>query len=328
MGTLRGDRLLSIMLFLQSHGQASAKELARKLEVSKRTIYRDIEALSSIGVPVYAERGRNGGLSLIEGYETKLTGLDEFEIRALFVSPAEQILEDLGLNRNSERARNKLIASLPPIYREIAKRVWGRIHVDISSWRAQQEKMNSFEVIKDAIWKENKLKIVYQHLDGKINEVITCPLGLVSKGNHWYYIASKENGDIRNYRISRICEAIILDEAFSRPLNFDLAQYWKSSTEAFIENLPSFDVSVEVKASLLPRLKFTGRFARIKEVGPQHKNGWVSVELSFDTEDEAKGYILGFADDIKIIKPIDLRDKILKMAESVVALYRHEDRTT
>jgi predicted DNA-binding transcriptional regulator YafY len=139
---MRADRLVSILLFLQSQGQMTAKELAESLEVSERTIYRDMEALRGTGIPVYAERGKNGGWSLLEGYQTDLTGLKESEIRALFVSPSAQLLDDLGLTRTSEEAGNKLIASLPSIYRENAKDVWNHIHFDTSTWRQQKEKIS------------------------------------------------------------------------------------------------------------------------------------------------------------------------------------------
>ncbi|MGM0840381.1 MAG: helix-turn-helix transcriptional regulator [Bacillota bacterium] len=319
---MRGDRLVSILLLLQSHGQMTAKALSERLEVSERTIYRDMDALSGTGIPVVAERGKNGGWSLLEDYQTDLTGLKESEIRALFVSPSSQLLDDLGLTRTSEEARNKLIASLPSIYRENAKDVWNRIHIDTSSWRKQKEKTASFEVIKEAIWKEQKLRITYQRADGKTDDRIVEPLGLVAKGDLWYLVASKENGDIRNYRASRILSADSLAGTFVRPQGFDLAQYWTSSTQSFIKRLPSYEVKVEVSPLALSRLTFTGRFARVLEMGDRNKENWIPVTLSFDTEDEAKGYILGFADQVRVIEPKNLRQKILEMAEAAVAFHR------
>ncbi|WP_028782207.1 helix-turn-helix transcriptional regulator [Thalassobacillus devorans] len=321
---MRGDRLVSILLLLQAQGQMTAKELAEKLEVSERTIYRDMEALSGTGIPVIAERGKNGGWSLLEDYQTDLTGLKEPEIRALFVSPSAQLLEDLGMARTSEEARNKLAASLPSIYRENAKNVWNRIHIDTSGWRKQKEEITSFEVLKDAIWNENKLKISYQRADGKKDDRIVAPLGLVAKSDLWYLIASKVNGELRTYRASRIQHAVPVNETFERPANFDLAQYWKSSTQAFVKNLPTYEVSVEVTQSILPRLTFTGRFARIIEIGNKKEDDWIPVKLSFDTEEEAKGYILGFANQIKVVEPKELRNKIFQMAESIVKFLKHE----
>ncbi len=197
---MRGDRLISIVLLLQTHGRMTAKELSEKLEVSERTIHRDMDALSGTGIPVVAERGQNGGWSLLEDYRTDLTGLKESEIRALFVSPSNHLLEDLGLTRITEEARNKLMASLPPSYRENGKDVWNRIHIDTSSWRKKKNKAASLETIKEAVFQEIKLRITYERADGERDERIVEPLGLVAKGDLWYLIAAKENGDIRNYR--------------------------------------------------------------------------------------------------------------------------------
>ena len=319
---MRGDRLISIVLLLQTHGRMTAKELSEKLEVSERTIHRDMDALSGTGIPVVAERGQKGGWSLLEDYRTDLTGLKEWEIRALFVSPSVHLLEDLGLTRITEEARNKLMASLPSSYRENGKDVWNRIHIDTSSWRKQKNKTASLETIKEAVFQEIKLRITYERADGERDERIVEPLGLVAKGDLWYLIAAKENEDIRNYRVSRIHHTETLDETFQRPLGFDLTEYWSSSTQSFIKRLPSYEAKVEVSPQLLSRLTFSGRFARVLEVGERRGDEWIPVTLSFDTEEEAKAYLLGFADGVKVIEPADLKQKIVKMAEATASFYR------
>jgi predicted DNA-binding transcriptional regulator YafY len=324
---MRGDRLISILLLLQSRGRMTAGELAEELEVSERTIYRDMDALSGTGIPVVAERGKNGGWSLLENYKTDLTGLKEAEIQALFVSPSAQLLEDLGLARTSQEARNKLIASLPTAYRKNAKDVWNRIHIDTRSWRRQQEKTASFEILKQAIWEEYKLKITYRKADGKTDDRTVSPLGLVAKGDLWYLIAAKDNGDIRNYRVSRIHQAELLEESFVRPVDFNLAEYWNSSTNSFIKNLPSYEVKVEAAAPAVSRLTFSGRFARVLEIGTVNVEGRVPVTISFDTENEALGYLLGFGDQLKVVEPEALGRRVLEMAERTVAFYRENDRS-
>jgi predicted DNA-binding transcriptional regulator YafY len=148
------------------------------------------------------------------------------------------------------------------------------------------------------------------------------PLGLVAKGDLWYLVAAKENGDIRNYRVSRIHHTEKVDGTFRRPDGFNLAQYWSSSTTSFIQALPSFEVKVEVAPQVLSRLTFTGRFARVLEVGERRGAEWIPVTLSFDTEEEAKGYLIGFADQVNIIEPADLKQKVLEMAEATVSFYR------
>jgi predicted DNA-binding transcriptional regulator YafY len=322
---MRADRLITIILLLQNNGRLTTKALAKELEVTERTIHRDMETLSRSGIPVYAERGRHGGWSIIEGYRTNLTGLKESEIRTLFVTPSTQLLDDLGITQSSEEARNKLIASLPANFSKHTKDVWNRIHVDMSTWRKQKENIVTFEVLKNAIWKEKKLKIKYQRADGITNERVVKPLGLVAKGSRWYFIASKDNDELRNYRASRILSAIPIEETFERPKDFNLAQYWESSTRTFMENLPHYEVWVKVNPSILTRLKFSGQFVQIVEVENNTQQAdWIPVKLSFDTEEEAKNYILGFADQMKVIEPKELQAKILKMAKSVVAFYKHE----
>ncbi|MFA9457351.1 helix-turn-helix transcriptional regulator [Halalkalibacter sp. AB-rgal2] len=318
---MRGDRLISILLLLQSQGQLTAKELAERLDVSERTIYRDMDALSGAGIPVVAERGKKGGWSLLEGYQTNLTGLKESEIHALLVSPSKQLLDDLQLTRTSEDARTKLIASLPAVYREGAKEVWNRIYIDTSSWRNEKEKLKSFEALKQSIWKNHKLNMVYQRADGQTIERIVQPLGLVAKGNRWYLIASKENGEIRNYRASRIQQASPINETFERPKSFDIAQYWKSSTEAFIKELPTYEVQVKVTQFIIGKLSYSSHFVRVIEISEVDKEGWVLVKLSFDTEEEAIRYILGFSNQMFVVEPQFLRKKVCKMAEAVVAHY-------
>ncbi|SDL96023.1 Predicted DNA-binding transcriptional regulator YafY, contains an HTH and WYL domains [Sediminibacillus halophilus] len=322
---MRGDRLISILLLLQSYNQLTAKQLSEKLEVSERTIYRDMDALSRIGIPVIAERGKQGGWSLLNNYKTSLTGFKETEVHALFISYSIQLLEDLGLKREADDARNKLFASLPAVQQNSAKAVWNRIYIDTSSWRQKQENAASFSVLQQAIWDTKKLRIEYQRADGSEDERIVKPLGLVAKGNKWYFIAGKENNEIRSYRISRIQTAKPIDETFIRPNNFDLASYWDSTTNAFIEHLPEYPVSVEVTKKIMPRLTFTGRFVRILEVKDPSQEGWIPVDLVFNTEEEAAAYILGFANQIRVLKPKRLHSKVSDMAKATAAFYQQND---
>jgi predicted DNA-binding transcriptional regulator YafY len=313
--------MVSILLLLQAQGQMTAKQLAESLEVSERTINRDMEALSSAGIPVLAERGKSGGWKLLDGYQTKLTGLKESEIQSLFVSLPAPLLHDLGLTQTYKDANGKLLAALPVGLRESAKSVWNRIHIDMSTWRQQQEKIAVFETLKTAVWQDHKLQIEYKRMDGKINTYLVQPLGLVAKGSKWYFIASKENEELRSYRASRIRSAVPCEETFERPKDFDLAQYWSRATKAFVESLPSFEVQVEVTAKMLPRLTFENRVVPLIEMENNNKD-WIPVKLSFHTEDEAKSYILGFANQIKVIEPKEMQEQILKMAEATVAFYK------
>lgn len=317
---MRGDRLLSILIQLQAYGQITAKELAERLEVSERTIYRDMEALSSSGIPVVAERGQNGGWSLLENYRTTLTGLTEEEMRALFISTSPHLLEVLGLSKTSKNARSKLIASIPSIYHKNAEEIWNCIHIDTSGWRNRQEKNAYFDVLKQAIWNCNQLLLGYERLDGSSGHQLVNPLGLVAKGSKWYLVALKNEDAFRNYRVSRITSAEILDVQFSRPKDFHLASYWETSTKAFMDTLPTYEVCVDVDPSILPRLAFTNRFMKKIETKSNKKGGWIRVKLTFDTKDEAVGYILSFADKIKVVEPVDLSDQIIHQAKAIISL--------
>lgn len=187
---MRADRLLSILLILQIRGRVTSRQLAERLEVSERTIHRDMEALTAAGVPVYAERGSRGGWRLLEDYRTDLTGLKPGEVQALLVGQPNRLLEDLGLSRASEGAWIKLLASLPALYRREAESVRGRIYIEP---RGAAEPVPHLPTLLEALWRNRKLHTIYRRNDGKISERLLDPLGLVAKGSTWYLVAW--NGD-------------------------------------------------------------------------------------------------------------------------------------
>lgn len=322
---MRADRLISILLLLQNKGKLTTRELAKELEVTERTIHRDMEALSAAGIPVVAERGKAGGWRLLKQYRTNLTGLKANEIKSLLISPSFQLLTDLGLTKDWYEARQKILASIPSSLQKNADHVWNRIHVDTSAWRQSTEKMESFKVLQQAIWEERILQIKYERADGECVERIVNPLGLVAKGSTWYLIALS-NGKIRNYRASRMRSVILLSETFTRPVDFDLAQYWNNSTQEFIKSLPRYEADVEVSPSITQRIKFPGRFVQILKIDSPLENGWIPLKLCFDTEQEAKEYILGFGNQIKIIRPNTLKQNIYEMARAVIDFYEQENQ--
>lgn len=317
---MRGDRLVSILMLLQAHGKLTAQQLAERLEVSERTIYRDMDALSAAGFPIVADRGQKGGWRLLDDYRSRLSGLKASELQSLFLSPSDELLADLGLSETWESARQKLIASLPADHRKKVQTVWNRIHIDTSTWKGQKEELQTFEVLKQAIWQEKKVHIVYKRADGLLITRDVDPLGLVAKGSRWYFVAAHE-GELRNYRVSRIRKAEQTEEAFIRPANFDLAAYWKTSTQSFVKQLPTYPVQIEARETLIPRLTFTDIFVRIAEVRRAERSGWFSVQLIFDTKEEAKRYLLGFATDVRVIEPSLLQQEICAMAEAMLKMY-------
>lgn len=317
---MRGDRLVSILMLLQTHGKLTAQELAEQLEVSVRTIYRDMDALSAAGFPIVADRGLKGGWRLLDDYRSRLSGLKASELQSLFLSPSDELLADLGINQVWESARQKLIASLPADHREKVVTVWNRIHIDTSTWKGEKEELQTFEVLKQAIWQEKKMHMLYERADGQLVSRVVEPFGLVAKGSRWYFVAAHK-GEFRSYRASRIRKAEPTEEAFTRPASFDLAAYWKASTQSFIEQLPSYAVQIEVREMVMPRLRFTDTFVRIADVQKSEREGWLLVQLIFDTAEEAKRYLLGLATDVRVIDRPTLQQEIRVMAEAVVKMY-------
>lgn len=322
---MRADRLISILLLLQNKSKLTTRELALELEVTERTIHRDMEALSAAGIPVVAERGKAGGWRLLKQYRTNLTGLKADEIKSLLISPSFQLLTDLGLTKNWYEARQKILASIPSSLQQNANDIWNRIHVDTSAWRQSTEKMESFKVLQQAIWEDRLLQIKYERADGECVERVVNPLGLVAKGSTWYLIALS-NGKIRNYRASRMRSALLMSETFTRPNDFDLAQYWNNSTQEFIKSLPKYLADVEVSPSIVHRIKFSGRFVQIVKIDSPLENGWIPIKLCFDTEQEAQLYILGFGNQIKTLRPNTLKQNIYDMARAVIDFYEHENQ--
>jgi len=322
---MRADRLLSILLLLQVHHRMTTRELAKRLEVSERTIHRDMEALGSAGVPVTAERGIGGGWSLLEEYQTKLTGLTEAEIQALFLTTPTRLLADLGLHQASEAALIKLLAAIPSLSRRDAEYVRQRIHVDTAGWHHSEEAVPALPTLQEAIWQERKLLFTYQRGDDTTVERLVDPLGLVAKGSAWYLIAAVED-EIRTYRVSRVQSAKVTDQLCVRPQGFDLAAYWAQSSTHFVANLPRYPVTVRIAPEVLEQVYHAGRYARIDHVEPPGADGWIMLRLLFENEDAACGYILSFGTQVEILDPQSLREKVIRLAESVAAFYRGDQQ--
>lgn len=321
---MRADRLLSILLLLQVHRRMTARELAKRLEVSERTIYRDIEALSSAGVPVTAERGTGGGLLLLEAFRTNLTGLNSAEIQALFLSQPTCLLNDLGLQQASEAALIKLLAGLPSLKRQSAEFMRQRIHVDVSGWqRTDEDPLEFLPVLQQAIWQERKLAISYTRGEQGAERVLD-PLGLVAKGRIWYLIAASE-GEARTYRVSRIQQARILAEPCLRPADFDLVGYWQQSSATFLANIPRYPVTVRIVQSAIPRVIPAGRFIQLEQLEPPDAHGWAVARILFEYKEEACGYLLSFGTQIEILEPAEMRVQVVELARNLVTFYQQRE---
>jgi len=317
---MRADRLVSILLLLQVNRRITAKELAKRLEVSERTILRDMDALGAAGVPVISDRGNGGGWSLMEAYKTNLTGLNHAEIQALFLSKPTQLLSDLGLQQASEGALIKLLASLPSMSRRDAEYARQRIHIDTKGWRNSPEDVSALPVLQEAIWQERKLRFLYERAGCETTERLADPLGLVAKGSVWYLVATVD-GAPRTYRVSRVREPRVTEEPCMRPAGFDLATYWKQSAEEFQASLPRFYATVRIAPDASSWMMYPGRASRVERRDPPDENGWTKLHLRFDAEHEACQFALSFGPHAEVLEPDSLRQKVIAAAEGICQLY-------
>lgn len=316
---MRASRLLSVLLLLQTRRQMTAAELAERLEVSERTVYRDMEALSAAGVPVYAERGHGGGWRLLDSYHTDLTGLNRDEIEALLLQQPSRTLTDLGLDKAFEAALIKLFAALPSIYRHDAEYARQRIHVDGAGWFDHTEDVSHLPTLQDAIWQERKLSLSYQRVDREVVGRLVDPLGLVIKGRIWYLIAAVD-GALRTYRVSRVQEAVVVDQPCARPEGFDLAAYWQESVQQFKADLPQYVVTIRLAPWHLRRLRGQ-RYVTVQQEHPPDEHGWVLLVADMETEEDALQVVLGFGDGVKVLEPAPLRQRVVDTLARAAALY-------
>ncbi len=318
---MRADRLLSILLLLQVHRRVTARNLAERLEVSERTILRDMDALSGVGVPVVAERGTGGGWSLLESYQIKLTGLSAAEIQSLFLARPTRLMADLGLREEADAAMLKLQASLPAASRQHADFARERILVDTRGWRDPAESVSCLPVLLDALWRERQLRFIYSRVLGEPGERTVHPLGLVAKGGTWYLVARVDQADgLRTYRVSRMREAAILDQPAHRLAGFDLADYWERSAADFRGKLPRYYATFLASAAVMPWVRYRGW--RLEEETANAEAKSVRIRLRFDAEEEAIQFALSFGGQIEALEPPELRAKVLAQAQAIVERYR------
>jgi len=314
---MRADRLVSIVLLLQANQRLTASQLARKLEVSTRTVLRDMEALSGAGVPVIADRGPGGGWRLLDGYQTKLTGLKPAEIQSLFLGRSARLIEDLGLRLPAQDAMLKLEAALPAGARRDAELARRRIHIDVGGWRDPGESIASLPVLMAALWQERRLRFTYARMNAEPGERVADPFGLVAKGSTWYLVARSE-GEPRTYRVSRISDPVLLDERAELPAEFDLAAYWSRSAEEFRQHLPRYYATFLADPSILRWVRYRGW--RLEEETPEGDR--VRIRLRFDIEEEARQFALSFAGAVEVVEPEALRAGVVAGAREIIANYR------
>ncbi len=313
---MKADRLLSVLMLLQAKGRATERELAEQLEVSQRTIHRDLESLSAARVPVVALRGSQGGWELEKGWRTQVPALDEAELRALLMAQPRAVGHP-RLAAAAESALNKLMAALPGPMRAQAAAMRERLHVDATGWRETGEDLSMLAIVQDAVARERRLAFDYTKADGEKAPRTVDPLGLVAKGLSWYLVARGANS-IRTYRVSRMEAATVLASGFERPARFDLAEYWKKSTAEFDQQRRRYAATLLLTAHAARRMqKWFATTAAAGNKSIANSEDRMTLRVEFAAETEARFIVLGFGTDVEVIEPKELRQWVHAEARSI-----------
>ena len=306
---MRASRLISILTLLQARGRVTAPELSAECAVSLRTVYRDIDALSAAGVPVYSERGAEGGYRLLDGYRTKLNGLSAKEAEALFMIGLSGPAADLGIGGVMAAAQNKLLAAMPSHVRAGAELMQSRFHLDAPAWFAQAELPDHLRAVAGAVWEERAIRIRYQSWQAEKLRVVH-PLGLVLKSGAWY-LAGMVGKDVRTYRVSRILDLEVTAEGFARPRDFKLSAYWQAATRRLDEELHQNRASVRFSPLGLKMIEaFVSPYvATTMQVAPRaDADGWTRAEMHVGSVWQTCSALLPFGADAEIIEPLAVRE--------------------
>ncbi|MEO3747307.1 YafY family protein [Plantactinospora sp. B5E13] len=334
---MRAARLVSLLLLLQTRGRMTAQELATALEVSVRTIYRDVESLGSAGVPVYADRGPAGGYQLLDGYRTRLTGLTPDEAESLFLTGIPGPAAELGLGGLVTAAELKLRAALPGELGDRAGRIRDRFHLDAPGWFRRAEPVPHLAALATAVWTERVVEIRYRRW--KTPREVTRrlgPLGLVLKAGRWYLVARHLDpvtpagpgtvDQVRAYRVGSVLDLEVRDETFHRPADFDLAGFWAGWSRRYEEGVYQAEAVVRMRAEALDRMPFIfppemSRRAR-EAAGPVDADGWLRTVVPIESVRHGHVELLKLGADAEVLSPPELRDVFAATARSLYGHYR------
>jgi predicted DNA-binding transcriptional regulator YafY len=324
---MRSSRLVATLMLLQARPIVTARELATELEVSLRTVYRDVEALSSAGIPVYAEQGRAGGYRLVDGYRTRLTGLTEDEALSLFVVGLPGPAADLGLGAQAASAERKLLAALGPEQRVRAGRLRDRFSLDTSSWYHPAEQPPYLAALATAVLQDRVVDIAYRRWEAPREvERRLAPYGLVLKNGTWYLAAAPADqpaAGARTYRVSNVLRLTATEDRFERPTDFRLSEFWREHLDAFERRRLTRTAVVRLAPDLvrhLPDLSDSALRQAAARVAPD-EDGWTTVELPIERDEMAARQLLPHAGEVEVVSPASLRDLMVEKARGVLALY-------
>jgi predicted DNA-binding transcriptional regulator YafY len=316
--SVKSSRLLSIVLLLQTRGRLTAAQLAAELEVSVRTIYRDIEALQLAGIPLYGGAGHDGGYRLLAGYRTRLTGMNAREAEALFFAGIPGPAAELGLGSALAAAQLKLLAALPPEQRAQADRMRARFLLDAPGWYAQDDDVRFLPEVADAVWHSRALDVCYRRWKepsdvGRRLE----PYGLVLKAGRWYVVAGPGP---RTFRVDQILELTVRDDRFQPPAHFDLAEYWRRYQAEFLAHL--FQGQAVVRMAPDAATCFSGVVGQaLAATAVVEPDGWIRAVLPIESLDHAHRTFLGLGADIEVLGPPDLRTRLAETSRVLAARY-------
>lgn len=323
---MRADRLVQLMMLLQSRKRSTIGVLARELEVSERTVHRDLDALSASGVPVVVTRGASGGVSLMEGWRSQLTGFTRPELHALAAMNAPGAFDDLGLSAPLRSGLLKLAASLPALQQPVMEYARQRLHIDASGWFTQREASPQLTVLRDAVWNDRRVRLRYRDFDGRRSERQVDPYGLVVKNDQWYLVAGSRRGP-SVYRGSRIEGARLLEQGFTRPERFELVAFWKGWCEEFARKRPAYPVTLRLTASAFDALRALRppRDQALLDQAPVAGDGTRTVTVDFERESIAVSQLCLVAPGLEVLAPAPLRERLHQLARSLLAAHAATD---
>ena len=352
---MRASRLLTLLMLLQTRGRQSAPALARAMECSVRTIYRDVDQLSASGVPVYGDRGRSGGFQLREGWRTQLTGLTVPEVRAIFMAGLPGPAAELGLGEAMATAQLKLLAALPADWQADAQQVAARFHLDPIDWFRSAAPPPQLKTVAEAVWVSQRLRIRYESWD-QVTERTIEPLGLVLKAGTWYMAARRfdparkpprrparppdgaqraaggrsrggkdaPGSEARVYRLAAIQSLQPLDEHFERPRGFDLAAWWAEATERFEAGVYQAEARLRVSAHGLAIVQgFSAAVAEaaLASAEPCDEEGRIDVTVPIESVAHAARELLRLGDEGEVLAPAELRAALAEVYARLAQRY-------
>ncbi|MFC4070399.1 helix-turn-helix transcriptional regulator [Actinoplanes subglobosus] len=321
---MRAARLITMVLLLQSRGMLTATELAAELEVSERTVYRDVLALSAAGVPIYAEQGRAGGYRLVGGYRTRLTGLSHSEAEALFLAGLPGPARDMGLDEPVQSVRRKVLAALPPGLREASERAGHRFHLDAPGWFDRADPPEHLAGLARAVWQDRVLTMRYRRRDEEVSRDVE-PYGLVLKNGVWYLVG-RVGDDLRTYRVDRITGVEPTGDDFTRDPEFDLPGFWAARAEEFVRQMLRQTITIRLSPDGMRSLRFVAEPPAVRQAaddaGEPDPDGWVRTRLPVESLDVGYAYMLRLGPEVEVLEPPELRRRLAEAARRLGGLYR------